>query len=46
MVGTKYQAIDLIASVTIKIKKWLGGMLPNWSTIEKHLQSLKDLENK
>lgn len=52
IVGTKYQAADLIASAAIKARchyvnqKWLGGMLTNWSTIEKRLQRFKDLENK
>jgi ribosomal protein S2 len=27
-------------------KKWLGGMLTNWSTFEKRLQRFKDLEIK
>jgi small subunit ribosomal protein S2 len=52
IVGTKYQAADLIASAAIKARchyvnqKWLGGMLTNWSTIEKRLQRFKDLEKK
>lgn len=52
IVGTKYQAADLIASAAIKARchyvnqKWLGGMLTNWFTIEKRLQRFKDLENK
>nr|WRK68004.1 ribosomal protein S2 [Phylloglossum drummondii] len=52
MVGTKYQAADLTASAATKArchyvnKKWLGGMLTNWSTTEKRLQKLRDLENK
>nr|YP_009041044.1 ribosomal protein S2 [Tetraphis pellucida]AIB08529.1 ribosomal protein S2 [Tetraphis pellucida]QZJ47976.1 ribosomal protein S2 [Tetraphis pellucida] len=52
IVGTKYQAADLIASAAIKARchyvnqKWLGGMLTNWSTIETRLQRFKDLENK
>ena len=52
IVGTKYQAADLIALAAIKARchyvnqKWLGGMLTNWSTIEKRLQRFKDLENK
>nr|YP_009867329.1 ribosomal protein S2 [Sarmentypnum sarmentosum]YP_009867739.1 ribosomal protein S2 [Sarmentypnum exannulatum]QKG04552.1 ribosomal protein S2 [Sarmentypnum sarmentosum]QKG04963.1 ribosomal protein S2 [Sarmentypnum exannulatum] len=52
IVGTKYQAADLVASASIKARchyvnqKWLGGMLTNWSTIEKRLQRFKDLENK
>lgn len=52
IIGTKYQAADLTASAAMKArchyvnKKWLGGMLTNWSTIEKRLQKLRDLENK
>nr|YP_010228239.1 ribosomal protein S2 [Atrichum angustatum]QZJ47315.1 ribosomal protein S2 [Atrichum angustatum] len=52
IVGTKYQAADLIALAAIKARchyvnqKWLGGMLTNWSTIEKRLQRFKDLEKK
>jgi small subunit ribosomal protein S2 len=51
IVGTKYQAADLIASASIKARchyvnqKWLGGMLTNWSTIEQRLQRFKELEN-
>nr|YP_005352936.1 ribosomal protein S2 [Mankyua chejuensis]ADZ47968.1 ribosomal protein S2 [Mankyua chejuensis]AJJ48598.1 ribosomal protein S2 [Mankyua chejuensis] len=52
MVGTKYQAVDLIASAAIKARchyvnqKWLGGTLTNWSTIETRLHKFRDLENK
>ncbi|KAG6540461.1 hypothetical protein Mapa_018145 [Marchantia paleacea] len=52
IVGTKYQAADLIESSALKARchyvnqKWLGGMLTNWSTIETRLQKFQDLENK
>nr|BAT70083.2 ribosomal protein S2 [Takakia lepidozioides] len=52
IVGTEYQAADLVASAAIKARchyvnrKWLGGMLTNWSTTETRLQRFKDLENK
>nr|YP_007026120.1 ribosomal protein S2 [Apopellia endiviifolia]AFU88830.1 ribosomal protein S2 [Apopellia endiviifolia]WIA67713.1 ribosomal protein S2 [Apopellia endiviifolia]WKW94922.1 ribosomal protein S2 [Apopellia endiviifolia] len=52
IVGTKYQAADLIALAASKARchyvnqKWLGGMLTNWSTIETRLQKFQDLENK
>ena len=51
IVGTKYQAADLVASAASKArchyvnKKWLGGMLTNWSTMETRLQKFRDLEN-
>ncbi len=43
IVGMKYQAADLVASVATRArchyvnKKWLDGMLTNWSTIETRL---------
>ncbi|KAH8972639.1 hypothetical protein BDL97_01G001300 [Sphagnum fallax] len=43
IIGTKYQAADLVASAATRArchyvnKKWLSGMLTNWSTIETHL---------
>nr|YP_009531783.1 ribosomal protein S2 [Leiosporoceros dussii]AXZ70944.1 ribosomal protein S2 [Leiosporoceros dussii] len=52
IVGTKYQAADLVASAATKARchyvnqKWLGGMLTNWSTIEKRLQKFKNLQTK
>eukprot|EP00850_Spirogloea_muscicola_P023829 SM000392S14718 [mRNA] locus=s392:4847:14461:+ [translate_table: standard] len=52
IVGTKYQAADLIASAAKKARchyvnqKWLGGMLTNWSTIETRLKKFKELEAK
>jgi small subunit ribosomal protein S2 len=52
IVGTKYQAADLVASAATRARchyvnqKWLGGMLTNWSTIETRLQRFGDLEDK
>nr|NP_777393.1 ribosomal protein S2 [Anthoceros angustus]Q85AW7.1 RecName: Full=Small ribosomal subunit protein uS2c; AltName: Full=30S ribosomal protein S2, chloroplastic [Anthoceros angustus]BAC55329.1 ribosomal protein S2 [Anthoceros angustus]BAC55420.1 ribosomal protein S2 [Anthoceros angustus] len=52
IVGTKYQAADLVASAALKARchyvnqKWLGGMLTNWSTIEKRLRKFEDLQTK
>jgi small subunit ribosomal protein S2 len=52
IIGTKYQAADLVASAATRArchyvnKKWLSGMLTNWSTIETHLQRFRDLEDK
>nr|YP_009033742.1 ribosomal protein S2 [Roya anglica]AHZ11125.1 ribosomal protein S2 [Roya anglica] len=52
LVGTKYQAADLIAAAAKRARchyvneKWLGGMLTNWSTIETRLQKFKELESK
>jgi small subunit ribosomal protein S2 len=43
IVGTKYQATDLVASAATEgrchyvNRKWLGGMLTNWSTTETRL---------
>lgn len=50
IVGTKYQATDLVASAATEgrchyvNRKWLGGMLTNWSTTETRLQKFKDLK--
>nr|YP_010881325.1 ribosomal protein S2 [Moerckia flotoviana]WIA67277.1 ribosomal protein S2 [Moerckia flotoviana] len=52
IVGTKYQAADLVASAASGARchyvnhKWLGGMLTNWSTIETRLRKFKNLEDK
>nr|YP_009668209.1 ribosomal protein S2 [Bazzania praerupta]QCW58985.1 ribosomal protein S2 [Bazzania praerupta] len=52
IVGTKYQAADLVASSASKARchyvnqKWLGGMSTNWSTIQTRLRKFQDLENK
>nr|YP_009193401.1 ribosomal protein S2 [Takakia lepidozioides]UPM51622.1 ribosomal protein S2 [Takakia lepidozioides] len=52
IVGTEYQAADLVASAATKARchyvnrKWLGGMSTNRSTTETRLQRFKDLENK
>nr|QXO02688.1 ribosomal protein S2 [Chamaegastrodia inverta] len=49
IVGTKNKAADLVASAAIRArshyinKKWLGGMLTNWSTTETRLQKFRDL---
>nr|YP_010555817.1 ribosomal protein S2 [Phacellanthus tubiflorus]UYR95048.1 ribosomal protein S2 [Phacellanthus tubiflorus] len=49
IVGTKKQAADLVARAAIKArchcvnKKWLGGMLTNWSTTESRLHKFRDL---
>jgi ribosomal protein S2 len=40
VVGMKYQIVDLVTLIAIRTrchyvnKKWRGGMLTNWSTIE------------
>nr|YP_635714.1 ribosomal protein S2 [Chara vulgaris]ABA61963.1 ribosomal protein S2 [Chara vulgaris]WAP91290.1 ribosomal protein S2 [Chara vulgaris] len=50
LVGTKFQASDLIKSEALKSRchyvnqRWLGGMLTNWMTIETRIQRLKNLE--
>jgi small subunit ribosomal protein S2 len=52
IVGTKYQAADLVASAASKARchyvnqKWLGGMSTNWSTIQTRLRKFQDLENR
>nr|YP_010195201.1 ribosomal protein S2 [Flagellaria indica]UAA82183.1 ribosomal protein S2 [Flagellaria indica]ULQ65834.1 ribosomal protein S2 [Flagellaria indica]ULQ65920.1 ribosomal protein S2 [Flagellaria indica] len=52
IVGTKNKAADSVASAAIKArchyvtKKWLGGMLTNWSTTETRLYKFRDLRAK
>nr|YP_010038107.1 ribosomal protein S2 [Trithuria lanterna]QII42218.1 ribosomal protein S2 [Trithuria lanterna] len=52
IVGTKDKAADSVASAAIRArchyinKKWLGGMLTNWSTTERRLQKFRDLRVK
>ncbi|CAN6892677.1 unnamed protein product [Brassica oleracea] len=49
IVGTKNKAADLVSWAAIRArchyvnKKWLGGMLTNWSTTEKRLHKFRDL---
>nr|UFA46872.1 ribosomal protein S2 [Dioscorea dumetorum] len=49
IVGTKNKAADSVASAAIRArchyvnKKWLGGMLTNWSTTETRLHKFRDL---
>nr|YP_009895480.1 ribosomal protein S2 [Diptychocarpus strictus]QKK41939.1 ribosomal protein S2 [Diptychocarpus strictus] len=49
IVGTKNKAADLVSRAAIRArchyvnKKWLGGMLTNWSTTEKRLLKFRDL---
>nr|AKR81099.1 ribosomal protein S2 [Pentastemona sumatrana] len=49
IVGTKNETTDLVASAAIRTrchyvnKKWLGGMLTNWSTTETRLHKFRDL---
>nr|BAB72239.1 ribosomal protein subunit 2 [Cistanche tubulosa] len=49
IVGTKNKAANLVAWAAIKArchfvnKKWLGGMLTNWSTTETRLHRFRDL---
>jgi len=49
-VGTKYQASKLIANQAQKCgafyinKRWLGGMLTNWSTMQTRIEMLNSLE--
>nr|YP_009450113.1 ribosomal protein S2 [Burmannia oblonga]ANK36310.1 ribosomal protein S2 [Burmannia oblonga] len=49
IVGTKNKTAGLVASAAIKArccyinKKWLGGMLTNWSTTERRLHRFRDL---
>jgi small subunit ribosomal protein S2 len=49
IVGTKKRVADLVAQAAIKArchyvnKKWLGGMLTNWSTTERRLCKFKKL---
>lgn len=50
LVGTRSQAADLVANAAKKArchyvnKKWLGGMLTNWSTTKTRLEKLRQLE--
>nr|BDR62811.1 ribosomal protein S2 [Jacquemontia paniculata] len=52
IVGTKKKAADSVARASIKArchyvnKKWLGGMLTNWSTTEMRLEKFRDLRMK
>ncbi|KAJ4699629.1 DNA-directed RNA polymerase subunit beta'' [Melia azedarach] len=49
IVGTKNKAADLVVRAAIRArchyvnKKWLGGMLTNWSTTEARLHKFRDL---
>nr|YP_009263269.1 ribosomal protein S2 [Couepia grandiflora]ANJ17434.1 ribosomal protein S2 [Couepia grandiflora] len=49
IVGTKKKAADSVARAAIRArchyvnKKWLGGILTNWSTTETRLQKFRDL---
>ncbi|PIN01026.1 Mitochondrial/chloroplast ribosomal protein S2 [Handroanthus impetiginosus] len=49
IVGTKNKAANSVARAAVKAqchyvnKKWLGGMLTNWSTTEMRLQKFRDL---
>ena len=49
-VGTKRQASEIIERYAIECnqffinKRWLGGMLTNWDTIQNSIKKLKDLE--
>ncbi|EEF27828.1 DNA-directed RNA polymerase beta chain, putative [Ricinus communis] len=49
IVGTKNKAADSVARAAIRArchyvnKKWLGGILTNWSTTETRLQKFRDL---
>nr|YP_009108431.1 ribosomal protein S2 [Genlisea margaretae]CDI43991.1 ribosomal protein S2 [Genlisea margaretae] len=49
IVGTKTKAADSVARAAVRArchcvnKKWLGGMLTNWSTTETRLQTFRDL---
>ncbi|KAL7261466.1 hypothetical protein ACSBR1_000001 [Camellia fascicularis] len=49
IVGTKNKAADSVAQAAIRArchyvnKKWLGGMLMNWSTTETRLHKFRDL---
>ena len=50
-VGTKRQASDIIEKYAIDCnqyfinKRWLGGMLTNWDTIQNSIKKLKDMED-
>nr|YP_010963233.1 ribosomal protein S2 [Hypecoum erectum]BET06352.1 ribosomal protein S2 [Hypecoum erectum] len=49
IVGTNKKAVDSVAAAAIRArchyvnKKWLGGMLTNWSTTETRLHKFRDL---
>ena len=49
-VGTKRQASDIIEKYAIECdqyfinKRWLGGMLTNWDTIQNSIKKLKEME--
>ena len=49
-IGTKRQASDLIEKYAMDCnqyfinKRWLGGMLTNWDTIQNSIKKLKDIE--
>jgi small subunit ribosomal protein S2 len=51
-VGTKRQAAAIIAEEAQRCgshyinNRWLGGILTNWSTVQKRVEYLKDLDNK
>ncbi len=50
-VGTKRQASDIIERYALDCnqffinKRWLGGMLTNWDTIQNSIKKLKDMED-
>nr|YP_009435302.1 ribosomal protein S2 [Lobelia patula]ATG25304.1 ribosomal protein S2 [Lobelia patula] len=52
IVGTKKRAADLVLRAALRArchyvnKKWLSGMLTNWSTTETRLQKFRDLRTK
>nr|YP_009437008.1 ribosomal protein S2 [Grammatotheca bergiana]ATG27384.1 ribosomal protein S2 [Grammatotheca bergiana] len=52
IVGTKKKAADLVLRAAIRArchyvtKKWVSGMLTNWSTTETRLQKFRDLRTK
>ena len=49
-VGTKRQAQEAVATEAVRCgqyyinSRWLGGLLTNWTTVQKSIQRLKDLE--
>ena len=49
-VGTKRQAQEAVATEAVRCgqyyinNRWLGGLLTNWTTVQKSIQRLKDLE--
>ncbi len=50
-IGTKRQASDIIEKYAVDCnqffinKRWLGGMLTNWDTIQNSIKKLKDMED-